>query len=93
MRWNEPPTDAAKACASRVLPTPGMSSIRRCPPLSRQPIAIAIESSRPASTAATDVAIRSAVSATAATGRSWCAIVRPAIVSMLSDHRVIRSAA
>ena len=31
MRWKLPPTDAASARASVVLPTPGMSSISRCP--------------------------------------------------------------
>ena len=31
MRWNEAPMDRASPEASVVLPTPGTSSIRRCP--------------------------------------------------------------
>ena len=31
MRWKLTPRDLARACASVVLPTPGTSSIRRCP--------------------------------------------------------------
>ncbi len=31
MRWHEPPIDRAIAFASDVLPTPGTSSMRRCP--------------------------------------------------------------
>ena len=35
-RWNDRPSVLARACASVVLPTPGMSSISRCPRASRQ---------------------------------------------------------
>src|SRR5271163_1037541 len=31
MRWNEQRKERARACASVVLPTPGTSSISRCP--------------------------------------------------------------
>src|SRR5919112_1212704 len=31
MRWNSHSTDLARACARVVLPTPGTSSIKRCP--------------------------------------------------------------
>src|SRR6266498_4056490 len=36
MRWKCRPSDLASTCASVVLPTPGRSSIKRCPRASRQ---------------------------------------------------------
>src|SRR5690606_37242853 len=36
MRWYDRPSARAMPCARMVLPTPGISSISRCPPASRQ---------------------------------------------------------
>src|SRR3954454_1160544 len=53
MRRNVPPSAAASARASVVLPTPGMSSINRCPRDSSATTAARIASGLPRTTVAT----------------------------------------
>lgn len=50
IRRNEPPTDLAITCASKVLPTPGMSSMRRWPLASNVATATSTTAALPAMT-------------------------------------------
>src|SRR5438094_8251660 len=64
MRWKPPPMERANAAASVVLPTPGTSSISRCPRASRPMTASRMTSGLPTSARAT-LSSRRRISSTA----------------------------
>jgi hypothetical protein len=66
MRWKVPPTLRASTWARSVLPTPGMSSISRCPPDSSVATATSATSCLPAITESTVATSRAPSPATSA---------------------------
>src|SRR6266850_1296243 len=72
MRWKPPPMERASAAARVVLPTPGTSSISRCPRASRPMIARRMTSGLPTRTCATLSSSRRIRSSASAIHRSYC---------------------